>query len=88
VRSRDRIAEVLGEARGQRVIVKSIHRGGVEQRSSVKRLNLLPLEDQMLQVAPPQRQGLNHRASASRRCHEAAQSPGDTASALTNSTCP
>jgi hypothetical protein len=39
VRYGDRIAEVLGEARGQRVMIKSIHRDGVERRSAVKWTN-------------------------------------------------
>jgi hypothetical protein len=43
----DRIAEVLGEARGQRVMIKSIHRDGVERRSAVKWTNLVPLDDQL-----------------------------------------
>jgi hypothetical protein len=43
----DRIAKVLGEARGQRVMIKSIHRDGVERRSAVKWTNLLPLDDQL-----------------------------------------
>ena len=43
----DRIAEVLDEARGQRVMIKSIHRDGVERRSAVKWTNLLPLDDQL-----------------------------------------
>ena len=47
VRYGDRIAEVLGEARGQRVVIKSIHRGGVERRSAVKWVNLVPLDDQL-----------------------------------------
>ena len=47
VRYGDRIAEVLGEARGQRVMIKSIHRDGVERRSAVKWTNLLPLDDQL-----------------------------------------
>jgi hypothetical protein len=47
VRYGDRIAEVLGEARGQRVKIKSIHRDGVERRSSGKWTNLVPLDDQL-----------------------------------------
>ena len=47
VRYGDRIAEVLGEARGQRVTIKSIHGDGVERRSAVKWANLVPLDDQL-----------------------------------------
>jgi len=47
VRNGDRIAEVLGEARGQRVMIKSIHRDGVERCSAVKWTNLRPLDDQL-----------------------------------------
>jgi hypothetical protein len=47
VRYGDRLAEVLGEARGQRVMIKSIHRDGVERRSAVKWTNLVPLDDQL-----------------------------------------
>ena len=47
VRYGDRTAEVLGEARDQRVMIKSIHRNGVERRSAVKWTNLLPLDDQL-----------------------------------------
>jgi hypothetical protein len=47
VRYGDRIAEVLGEARGQRVMIKSIHRDGVARRSAVKWINLLPLDEQL-----------------------------------------
>ena len=47
VRYGDRIAEVLGEAVGQRVMIKSIHRDGVEWRSAVKWTNLVPLDDQL-----------------------------------------
>jgi hypothetical protein len=47
VRYGDRIAEVLGEARGQRVMIKSIHRDGVERRSAVKWTNLVALDDQL-----------------------------------------
>jgi len=47
----DRIAEVLGEAHGKRVMIKSIHRDGVERRSTVKWTNLVPLVDQCFKVA-------------------------------------
>jgi hypothetical protein len=47
VRYGDRIAEVLGEARGQRVMIKPIHRDGVERRSAVKWTNLVPLDVQL-----------------------------------------
>ena len=47
VRYQDRIAEVLGEARGQRVMIRSIHADGVERRTAVKWVNLLPLDAQL-----------------------------------------
>ena len=47
VRYQDRIAEVLGEARGQRVMIRSIHADGVERRTAVKWVNLLPLDGQL-----------------------------------------
>jgi hypothetical protein len=43
-RYRNRIVEVMGEARGQRVMIRSIHDDGIERRSAVKWANLLPLE--------------------------------------------
>jgi hypothetical protein len=36
VRYGDRIAEVLGEPRGERVTIRSLHVDGVEPRSAVK----------------------------------------------------
>jgi hypothetical protein len=47
VRYQDRIAEVLGEARGQRVMIRSIHVDGRERRTAVKWINLLPLDGQL-----------------------------------------
>jgi hypothetical protein len=47
VRYQDRIAEVLGEARGQRVMIRSIHADGVERKTAVKWVNLVPLEGQL-----------------------------------------
>ena len=47
VRYGDRIAEVLGEARGERVIIRSLHADGVERRSAVKWKNLRLLDDQL-----------------------------------------
>ena len=47
MRYQDRIAEVLGEARGQRVMIRSIHADGVERRTAVKWVNLLPLDGQL-----------------------------------------
>ena len=44
VRYQDRIAEVLGEARGQRAMIRSIHVDGRERRTAVKWINLLPLD--------------------------------------------
>ena len=46
-RYRDRIVEILGEARGQRVMIRSIHPDGRERLTSVKLANLLPLESQL-----------------------------------------
>jgi hypothetical protein len=45
-RYQDRI-EVLGEARGQRVMIRSIHPDGIERRTAVKWVNLLPLDGQL-----------------------------------------
>lgn len=47
VRYEDRIAEVLGEARGQRVMIRSIHPDGQERRTAVKWVNLVLLESQL-----------------------------------------
>jgi hypothetical protein len=46
-RYRDRIVEVLGEARGRRVMIRSIHADGSERLTAVKPINLLPLETQL-----------------------------------------
>jgi hypothetical protein len=50
-RYHDRIVKFLGEARGQRVTIGSIHADGVERRTAVKRMNLLPLDGQLFQPA-------------------------------------
>jgi hypothetical protein len=47
VKYQDRVVEVLGEARGQRVMIRSIHADGVERRAAVKWVNLLPLDGQL-----------------------------------------
>jgi hypothetical protein len=47
VRYGDRIAEVLGDARGERVMIRSLHADGVERRSAVKWKNLRLLDDQL-----------------------------------------
>ena len=47
VRYQDRIVEVLGEARGQRIMIRSIHADGTERRTAVKLNNLRPLDDQL-----------------------------------------
>jgi hypothetical protein len=47
VRYGDRIAEVLGEARGERVMIRSLHADGIERRSAVKWKNLRLLDDQL-----------------------------------------
>ncbi|KMY86412.1 hypothetical protein BUMB_04031 [Candidatus Paraburkholderia calva] len=44
-RYRNRIVEVLGKARRQRVMIRSIHDDGIERRTAVKWINLLPLEN-------------------------------------------
>lgn len=46
-RYRNRIVEVLGEARGQRVMIRSIHDDGVERRTAVKWINLLPVDAEL-----------------------------------------
>lgn len=46
-RYRERIVEVLGEARGQRVMIRSVHADGAERRTAVKLINLLPLDSQL-----------------------------------------
>ena len=47
-RYQDRIVEVLGEARGQRVMIRSTHADGTERRTAVKWINLLPLDGQLV----------------------------------------
>jgi hypothetical protein len=47
VRYQDRIAEVLGDARGERVMIRSVHADGVERRTAVKWVNLVPLDQQL-----------------------------------------
>ncbi|SAL76178.1 hypothetical protein AWB71_05178 [Caballeronia peredens] len=46
-RYHNRIVEVLGEARGQRVMIRSIHDDGVERRTAVKWINLLPVDAEL-----------------------------------------
>ncbi|MDR5806333.1 hypothetical protein [Caballeronia sp. LZ001] len=43
----ERIVEILGEARGQRIMIRSIHPDGRERLTAVKLANLLPLESQL-----------------------------------------
>jgi hypothetical protein len=43
----DRIVEVLGEARGQRVMIRSILPDGSERLTAVKLTNLTPLGGQL-----------------------------------------
>jgi hypothetical protein len=43
----DRIVEVLGEARGQRIMIRSIHADGSERLTAVKLINLMPLNNQL-----------------------------------------
>ena len=47
VRYGDRFAQVLGEARGERVMIRSLHADGVERRSTVKWKDLRLLDDQL-----------------------------------------
>jgi hypothetical protein len=46
-RYRDRIVKILGEAHGQRVMIRSIHPDGRERQTAVKLANLFPLESQL-----------------------------------------
>lgn len=46
-RYRDRIVEVLDEARGQRVMIRSIHADRSERLTAVKLINLTPLNRQL-----------------------------------------
>lgn len=46
-RYRERIVEVMGEARNQRVMIRSVHPDGVERRTAVKWVNLLPVDQQL-----------------------------------------
>jgi hypothetical protein len=46
-RYQDRIVEILGEARGQRVMIRSIHADGSERRTAVKLASLIPLDSQL-----------------------------------------
>jgi hypothetical protein len=46
-RYRDRIVEVLGAARGQRVMIRSIHPDGAERVTAVKLANLVLLDNQL-----------------------------------------
>jgi len=43
----DRIVEIMGGARGQRVMIRSIHPDGRERLTAVKVANLLPLDSQL-----------------------------------------
>lgn len=43
-RYHNRIVEVMGEARGQRVMIRSIHPDGIERRTAVKWTSLAPME--------------------------------------------
>jgi hypothetical protein len=52
VRYGDRIAEVLGEAPGERVMIRSLHADGIERRSAVKWKNLKLLDDQLFWCEP------------------------------------
>jgi hypothetical protein len=72
VRYRDRIVEVMGEARGQRVMIRSVHSDGVERRTAVKWVKLLPLDQQLSKQRPPScAAGVEHGHPSSaliRRC--------------------
>jgi CMP-2-keto-3-deoxyoctulosonic acid synthetase len=43
----ERIVEVLGEARGERVMIRSVHADGTERLSAVKWMSLVPLGQQL-----------------------------------------
>ena len=43
----DRIIEILGEPRGQRIMIRSIHPDGRERLTAVKLANLRPVESQL-----------------------------------------
>jgi len=47
VRYDNRIAEVLGDARGERVMIRSLHADGLKRHSAVKWRNLRLLDDQL-----------------------------------------
>ncbi|SAL51659.1 hypothetical protein [Caballeronia concitans] len=47
VRYEARIVEVLGEARGQRIMIRSIHADGSERLTAVKLNSLRALDDQL-----------------------------------------
>jgi hypothetical protein len=47
VRYDDRIAEVLGAARGNRVMIRSVHPDGITRLTAVKWINLVPLGEQL-----------------------------------------
>lgn len=47
VRYEDRIVEVLGEARGRWIMIRSIHAEGTERRTAVKLNSLGPLGAQL-----------------------------------------
>ncbi|MDR5784484.1 hypothetical protein [Caballeronia sp. LZ043] len=47
MRYEDRIVEVLGEARGRRIMIRSIHADGTERRTAVKLNSLRPLNAQL-----------------------------------------
>ncbi|AME27332.1 hypothetical protein [Burkholderia sp. PAMC 26561] len=47
VRYSNRYAQVLGDARGKPLVIRSLHADGVERRSSVKWKNLRLLDDQL-----------------------------------------
>ena len=53
VRYQERIVEVLGEARGEWIMIRSVHADGVERRTAVKWVNLLPLDQQTVLITVP-----------------------------------
>jgi hypothetical protein len=48
VRNDKRIVEDFGQARGQRVAIRLVHEDGIEQRTSVKGVYRLPLNQRLV----------------------------------------
>jgi hypothetical protein len=48
VRNNERIVEAFGQARGHQVAIRSVHEDGIEQRTSVKGVYRLPLNQRLV----------------------------------------